>query len=717
MEAKKLKILIVDDDPDDALIAVRYIKKSLAGIGLSIDHAASLSEVNLFLEKGDYDLFIFDYYMGELNGLELMKHIRTGGITTPVILLTGQGDEAIAVAAMKRGASDYLAKETLSPTLLSKAIRHSLELYQSEQKRKETERILRESEERYALAVSGANDGIWDWNVLNNEIYFSPRWKSMLGYEEDEIGNRLAEWHTRIAPEEVQTLEDSMEAHMKGRLPCFECEHRMRHKDGKYRWMLSRGMAIRDSAGQTSRVAGSMTDITDRKNIEMTLRHGVLHDSLTGLANRKLFMDQLRRSTIRVKRHKNYQFAVLFIDLDRFKVINDSLGHLIGDQLLKEVAPRLEGCLREADTIARLGGDEFGIIVEDLDGAATASIIAARIQKVLCAPFMIGEREIVISASIGIKLGSKDNEKPEDLLRDSDNAMYRAKAQGRARHETFTQKMHQSAMASLEMESDLRKAMDRSEFRLVYQPIVSLISGQIEGCEVLIRWDHPERGLIPPDIFIPLAEETGLILPLSEWIFQTAGVQYKSWLDAGYSLSYINLNCCARQFLHQNLTKLVKKILTATHIPSHLFGIELTEGSAMQDITLSTSTLQELSQIGIKISIDDFGTGYSSLSYLRHFPIDTVKIDRSFVHEISGHQKNGRNRTAIVDAIIAMTHSLGLKVVAEGVETEEQLAFLQDRQCDAMQGYLFSRPVPPEDFLALLREGRCLSDVNPICSG
>jgi len=717
MEVKKIKILIVDDDSDDAFIAERYIKNGLLGVGLAIDHAKSFSNAKSFLEKRVYDLFLLDYSLGELTGLELMKGIREGGITVPVILLTGQGDEDIAVAAMKEGVSDYLIKENLSPALLSKSIRHSLEIYQAEQKHKEMEQALRESEERYALAVSGANDGIWDWNVVSKEIYYSDRWKSMLGYEANEIENHLSEWHTRVAPEEIQRLENSMKRHMAGHLPYFECEHRMRHKDGKYRWMLSRGLAIQDSSGKTTRVAGSMTDITDRKNTEMKLRHGILHDSLTGLANRKLFMDHLRRSSLRLKRHKHYQFAVLFIDLDRFKVVNDSLGHLVGDQLLKEVAPRLEGCLREGDTIARLGGDEFGIIVEDMTGPDMANKIAERIQKSLCAPFIIGDREIVISASIGIKVGSKDYDKPEHLLRDSDSAMYRAKSQGRARHETFTQKMHQNAMASLEMEADLRKALDHSEFRLVYQPIVSLINGQIEGCEVLMRWDHPKRGPIPPDKFIPLAEETGLIIPMSEWLLQTAGVQYKSWLDEGHPLTYANINCGARLFLHKGLIQSIKKILKEIDIPPHLFGIEVTEGSAMQDIAQSASILQELSQIGIKISIDDFGTGYSSLSYLKRFPIDTVKIDQSFIQEISSQQGDAQDGTAIVDAIIAMTHSLGLKVVAEGVETEEQLAFLQNRHCDAIQGFLFSRPVPAKNFLSLLRKRHCLSNIVPVSAG
>jgi diguanylate cyclase (GGDEF)-like protein/PAS domain S-box-containing protein len=562
--------------------------------------------------------------------------------------------------------------------------------------RKRAEDALRESEERYALAARGANDGLWDWNLKTGEIYYSPRWKSMLGYEENEIKNSLEEWFSRVHPEDIEKLKARIDLHLEGLTP-FENEHRMKHKDGTYRWMLSRGLAVRDAEGKVYRMAGSQTDITDRKVAEMQLLHDAFHDALTGLPNRALFMNRLEHATERAKRRKDYQFAVLFLDLDRFKVINDSLGHLVGDQLLIEIAQRLVKCLRPGDTVARLGGDEFAILLDGIESVNDAIRVSDRIQKELMLPFNLNGQEVCMTTSIGIALNNRDYNQPNDLLRDADIAMYRAKALGKARYAVFDTGMHTRAVELLHLEANLRRAIEQQEFRLYYQPILCLTSGKITGVEALLRWQHPQRGLVSPAEFIPVAEETGLIVAIGEWVLQTACAQSKTWQDMGLPPLFVAINLSARQFQHQNLLELIKKILKETGMTAQTLKLEITESIAMRDLDFSIPVLKELSTMGVQILIDDFGTCYSSLGYLNRFPINALKIDQSFVKDIPNNPDNA----AIIKAIIAMAHSLKLKVIAEGVETEEQLAFLRSQACDEIQGYLLSHPLPAEVFARL----------------
>ncbi len=562
--------------------------------------------------------------------------------------------------------------------------------------RKRAEDALRESEERYALAARGANDGLWDWNLKTGEIYYSPRWKSMLGYEENEIKNSIEEWFSRVHPEDIDGLRARIDLHLEGLTP-FENEHRMKHKDGTYRWMLSRGLAVRDAEGKAYRMAGSQTDITDRKVAEMQLLHDAFHDALTGLPNRALFMNRLEHATERAKRRKDYQFAVLFLDLDRFKVVNDSLGHLAGDQLLVEIARRLVGCLRPGDTVARLGGDEFAVLLDGIESLDDAIRVSDRIQKELRIPFNLNGQEVCTTTSIGIALNTIGYNQPDDLLRDADIAMYRAKALGKARYAVFDTGMHTRAVELLHLEASLRRAIEQQEFRLYYQPIICLASGKITGVEALLRWQHPQRGLISPGEFIQVAEETGLIIAIGEWVLQTACAQSKAWRDRGLPPLFVAINLSARQFQHQNLLELIKKILKETGMAAQTLKLEITESIAMRDLDFSIPVLKELSAMGVQILIDDFGTCYSSLGYLNRFPINALKIDQSFVKDIP----NNADNTAIIKAIIAMAHSLKLKVIAEGVETEEQLIFLRSQACDEIQGYLLSHPLPAEVFARL----------------
>lgn len=568
--------------------------------------------------------------------------------------------------------------------------------------RKEFGEALRESQERYVLAVHGANDGLWDWDLRTNHIYFSPRWKAMLGYEEPEIGNTPEEWFSRVHPDEADWLKVQITAHLKGQTRHLELEHRMRHRDGSYRWMLSRGLAVRDGERQPYRMAGSQTDITERKQAENQLVHHALHDNLTGLANRALFMDRLQQAISRGKRLSDYQFAVLFMDLDRFKVLNDSLGHIVGDQLLVEIARRLEACLRSVDTIARLGGDEFTILLEGIRDAEDACHLADRIHQALQTPFNLNGQEVFTSASIGIALSDREYDRPEDLLRNADTAMYRAKTLGRARHAMFDTAMHKRAVALLQLETDLRRAVAISsspsqsqEFCIHYQPIVALKTGQISGFEALVRWQHPERGLISPAEFIPLAEDTGLIVPLGQWILAESCRQLQQW-QAQFLPSLplsISVNLSTKQFSQPSLIEHIGQLLHDPTLQAQKTQInlklEITESVIMENPEAAKTMLEQLKAMGVQLLIDDFGTGYSSLSYLHRFPIDTVKIDQSFI----SHMSTDSESAEIVRAIVSLAHNLGMNVIAEGIERVEQWQQLRALGAEYGQGFFFAKPL------------------------
>jgi diguanylate cyclase (GGDEF)-like protein/PAS domain S-box-containing protein len=562
----------------------------------------------------------------------------------------------------------------------------------------------RASEERYALAVRGARDGLWDWDIKSNEVYFSLRWKNMLGYEDSELGNRPDDWFNRLHPEDSERVQSELAAHLAGRALHYESEYRMLHKDNSYRWILSCGIAERDSAGNATRLAGSHTDVTDRKMTAEQLAHQALYDPLTNLPNRTLFMNLLARSLARARRNETYLVAVLFLDLDCFKTVNDNLGHGVGDQLLISISRRMETCLRPGDTVARFGDDEFIILLDDLGETTAATLVAGRIQEKLMVPFKLGEHEVYTTASIGIALGTTGYERPDDLLRDADTAMYRAKALGKARSELFDESTHTKASSFLELEADLRRAVEREEFQVHYQPRVSLLTGKIVGVEALARWHHSQRGFIPPTEFIPIAEKTGLIAQLEQWILRTACAQSKAWHKAGHPRLCLSINCSARQFQDKNFPDLIKTVLHETSLSAHALELEITESIAMKNLDFCMNTLNALSSLNIRVSIDDFGTGYSSLAHLNRFPLHALKIDRSFIKDAPNNEQN----TSIIRGIIALAHSLKLSVVAEGVETNEQLGLLTTEGCDEIQGYLFSRPVPAEMLGKLLQEGRCL---------
>ncbi len=689
MSSPQNRLLIVDDNEMNRDMLARRLERN----GYLVDVVESAKQLMQRVKQNAVDLVLLDIEMPEVSGLDALKTLRESysPVQLPIIMVTAKSQSEDIVKALNFGANDYLTKPVDLPVALARI--------GTQLSHKRAQEALRESEERYALAARGANDGLWDWNIQTGRVYYSPRWKAMLGWGENEIGDNPEEWFNRIHDADRQRVQEEIAAHRNGSTPHFESEHRMLHKDGTFRWMLNRGLAVFDDSGKTLRMAGSQTDITERK----------VSDPLTGLPNRLLFIDRLGRLIKHAKRRKDILFAVLFLDLDGFKMINDSMGHLIGDQLLLGVANRLEKCLRSTDTVARLGesftvarlgGDEFTVLLDDLKDPNDAKSAADRLMKALAPPFILGGKEVFTSVSIGIALSNTAYEHAEDMLRDADTAMYRAKSLGKARFEVFDADMRASVLARLQLETDLRGALEREEFRNFYQPIVSLDSGQIVGFEALLRWQHPTRGLLGPEEFILVAEETGLIRELGWWNLREACRQMSDWRTGpnGRPDLIISVNLSAKQFLQPNLVVDIRKLLHELSLSPDALKLEITESAVMADPSAAVEMLQQIKSIGIHLAIDDFGTGYSSLSYLHRFPLDTLKIDRSFIRDM---QEDGEGME-IARTILPMANNLRLDVVAEGVETLEQVALLKQLHCKYAQGYYFSKPLSAENSTALL---------------
>jgi diguanylate cyclase (GGDEF)-like protein/PAS domain S-box-containing protein len=562
------------------------------------------------------------------------------------------------------------------------------------------------SEERFALAAEGASDGLWDWDLSTNEVYYSPRWKQMLGLEGEPAEASPETWFRHVHPDDLLPLKAKIAAHLNSEAPHFEFEYRILRRDGTERWLLSRGVAVRGADGTPHRMAGSQTDMTARKLAEAQLLHDAMHDSLTGLANRALFVDRLERVLAHARRRKHHNYAVVFLDLDRFKVINDTLGHLVGDDVLKVIADRLETSLRKGDTIARFGGDEFVVLLDHLADVGEATKIADRIQAEMQAPITIGTHQIHTSVCMGITLSTAGYTQAEEVLRDADTALYRAKQAGRARYEVFDPSMHAEAVAILQLELDLRGALERSEFSLHYQPIISLESQAVTGFEALVRWSHPTRGLLMPDQFIPLAEETGIIVPLGFWIIEEACRRLHEWdpPEASATPLRMSINLSARQIVQPDLVERIDEIVATIGVDPARLNLEVTESALMADAEATAAVLRRLKSRGIGIAIDHFGTGYSSLSYLHHFPVDTLKIDPSFV----ARMKTDGNLAELVHVITTLARNLGMTAVAEGVETSAQLDDIADIGCDLGQGFLFAQPMPAEQVAEWLAAARQL---------
>lgn len=613
-----------------------------------------------------------------------------------------QKDEVVLTSLV-----DYAAVALENASLYEQARRELNE-------RKRVEAALRESEERYALAVRGANDGIWDWNLKNNKIYYSSRWKAMLGYSDDEIDHDPEEWFSRVHPQDVELLKRALSAHLRWMTPFFECEYRILHQDGRYRWMLSRGLAVRGQDNSASRIAGSQTDISEQKEFEAKLFRDATTDALTQLPNRAIILERLQEAIQRTNQNQDYLFAVLFLDLDRFKYINDSLGHPAGDELLITVAGLLKSQLRGSDIVARLGGDEFVILLEDIRDANYVIAVAERIIEILSHPVYLDKHRVLVStnASVGIVLSSTGYQQPEDVLRDADIAMYGAKASGKGTYQLFDPAMRERILRRVALESDLQQALKKDQLLVYYQPLVAMPTGQLVGLEALVQWMHPVHGLLLASEFIPLAQESGLITPIDWWVFEEACRQIYEWhlrfpIDPPIQL---NVNLTSSLLIRPDLLSRIRQIIKNTGLDPHTLSLEVTESIVSANYEAMTRIILELREMGIGVQIDNFGTGNASLLNLKQFPISGLKIDQAFIDKIGEERKD----IPLVKKVIDLAHELGLYTTAEGVETLQQYLQLKELGCDRGQGFLFAPPVAPQEIDKLLQgrlEGKSLVNV------
>ena len=628
------------------------------------------------------DLVLLDIMMPDLDGYEILERIRRTHTSSElaIMMVTAKDQSEDIVKALSLGADDYITKPIDFPVALARI--------SNQLSRRQAERALRVSEERYALAARGANDGLWDWDLLANKVYYSDRWKAMLGLSETSVGESIDAWFDRVHPDDLIRLKGEIEQHINGETPQVSCEYRIQTHDGRWRWMLTRGIADKNPSGNATRMAGWQTDTSQR----------VEHDRLTSLPNRGLFLDRLSEAVAKGMRNPEDCCAVFYMGLDRFKVINENLGHERGDRILQEVATRVERMVRPQDTLARMGGDEFALLVEGMPSLGNATDIAERIKEIVSKGFVLDAEEAHLTVSIGIVLSGKTQDAAE-LLRMAHRTMELAKSRGKNTYAFYQESMDVGQVALLKMESRLRKALQQNELYLVYQPQIDTTSGQIIGVEALLRWQNPDEGLVPPYKFIPLAEETGLIEPIGEWVIHEACRQNKAWQDQGLPPIRVAVNLSPRQFRNAaRLLEVVRGTLQTTQMAACWLDLELTESLLMANVNQTKAHLEAFHTMGCHLSLDDFGTGYSSLSYLKKFPIDTLKIDQSFVRDITTDPDDA----AICSAVIGMAHSLRMAVIAEGVETEEHLRFLKNLNCDQMQGYYFSKPTSSEEIASLL---------------
>lgn len=702
-------ILLIEDNPGDARLIRELLRDAEAPFRL--EHKDRLSDGIERFTEGGIQAVLLDLSLPDSQGLETLSRMHSQVVGAPILVLTGLDDETLGLEAVQQGAQDYLVKGQIDGELLVRSIRYAIERTQIEQDLRREQEFLKAVLGNVASVIVACDaDGVLTFfDRATQELYRVPvppeEWAQHFGLY-------MADGKTLMRMEDVPLFQA-----FQGK-SILNVEMVTAPIGAVSRTYLASGQPMLDASGQKMGAVVAMHDITERKTFEEQLEHQAFHDALTGLPNRTLFMDRLGHALVRTRRGPG-SVAVLFLDLDNFKMINDSLGHKVGDQLLILVSQRLQGCIRPEDTVARLGGDEFTILLEDITDPSDAARIAERIEEQLRSPIIMGGqdmlrtsslegRELFISTSIGIAIQASTDDHPDDLLRNADIAMYEAKSKGKARYAVFEPRMKARASEHLRIETELRRAIEREEFRVYYQPIVCLDTGNISGVEALLRWEHPTRGMVPPLEFIPLAEETGLIVPIGQLVLEEACRQARHWQElypqpGGGSLT-MSVNLSARQFGHPKLLEDIARAIEETGLDACCLKLEITESIGVEDTGATIETLNRLKEMGIQLALDDFGTGYSALSYLKRFPISTLKLDRSFVAGLGRDAED----TAIVHAVIAFAKALGLSITAEGIETAEQLSALWALGCDHGQGYYFSKPLPRDAMSALL--------ANPVMS-
>ena len=697
-QPKVLRILCVEDVPEDAELYLRVLQE--AGYQVTADVVNTREEFAHKLESNSYDVVLSDYRMPGWSGAEALEILKQSAKDIPFLLVTGTIGEEAAVEFIKQGAADYILKDR--PARLPDAVRRALEEKALRDERTRMEATLQQSEAKFKALFETANDGI---TIINGGIFSDCNIRAEALFQcgkDDIVGHSPVEFSPPRQPDGRLSSEkaaEKIQAALNGLPQVFEWVH-LRHDGTPFDAEVSLNRGITHEAGY---LQAFVRDITDRKIAEERIQHLAYYDALTGLPNRTLLQDRLTKA-LAVARQRKDKVALLFLDLDRFKDINDAFGHPLGDLLMQEVAKRLEICVREQDMVARLDvcrldGDEFLIVLTGVKDISEAAVAAKRFMDTMTVEFAVQDHSLVITGSLGISIFPEHGANGQTLIKNADAAMYFAKGRGRNNFQFFTEDMNAQIVERLTLESNLRLAIERKEFFLVYQPQMNIGTGRITGLEALLRWQHPELGLVPPDKFIPTAEKSGLILSIGEWVLRTACAQAKKWQDEGLRAVSVAVNVSAVQFRQENFRKLIGKVLLETGLASQYLELELTESVLLSDEDMTLSVLQDLKAMGLKLAIDDFGTGYSSLSYLKRFPISKLKIDRSFIRDVAVNPDDA----AITTAIIAMAKQLKLKVIAEAVEDEAQLLFLRENHCDEIQGYYFCKPLAVDAVADFLR--------------